>query len=658
MRKQEKKPTGTPEQILVCLSPSPSNARIIRTAARMAEAFGSELTALFVETPDYTSLPVEDRRRLAENEALAKQFGAKVEVVFGDNVAHQIAEFARVSGATRIVLGRSATKRRLPWSKPTLMEQLLSNAPDVDIHIIPDQQARAVAFRGSVPGSAREIALNVCKSLAFLAVTTLISNLFYRLHFANVNLILVYILGVLLTSVVTSSRLYSLIAAIASVLLYNFLFVEPRFSMAAYEAGYPVTFVVMFLTAFISSTLAIRYKVQAGQASKTAHRTRVLYDADQMLVKAESRAEIFRTAGEHIQKLLDRDTVVYENRDGEPALICLFPAGSGLTLAPDGDCSGARWALEHNDAAGATTEVQPELQFLYLPIHMADRIYGVLGVEAKHAPLEPSERSILLSLLGEVALALENEKNAREKEAAAVQAQSEELRANLLRSISHDLRTPLTTISGNAYSLVQGGESYDTLTRSQIYRDIYQDAQWLYNLVENLLYATRIEDGRMNLRTGPELVSELFEETEAHLRRNAGQHLLSFDCPEELLMVRADARLVIQILVNLTDNAFRYTPADAAVCVSAKKAGEFAEIRVADNGPGIPDAEKAKVFEKFYSGKNCIADNRRSLGLGLYLCKVIVEAHGGTICLTDNTPHGAVFSFTLPLEEVPGYESI
>lgn len=239
-----------------------------------------------------------------------------------------------------------------------------------------------------------------------------------------------------------------------------------------------------------------------------------------------------------------------------------------------------------------------------------------------------------------------------------MQAQSEELRANLLRSISHDLRTPLTTISGNAYSLVQGGESYDTLTRSQIYRDIYQDAQWLYNLVENLLYATRIEDGRMNLRTGPELVSELFEETESHLRRNAGQHLLSFDCPEELLMVRADARLVIQILVNLTDNAFRYTPADAAVCVSAKKAGEFAEIRVADNGPGIPDAEKAKVFEKFYSGKNCIADNRRSLGLGLYLCKVIVEAHGGTICLTDNTPHGAVFSFTLPLEEVPGYESI
>ena len=179
---------------------------------------------------------------------------------------------------------------------------------------------------------------------------------------------------------------------------------------------------------------------------------------------------------------------------------------------------------------------------------------------------------------------------------------------------------------------------------------------WLISLVENLLYATRIEEGRMSLRTSTELLSDIIEEAMRHISRKAAKHPLSVSCEDDLLLVRADAKLAVQVIVNIVDNALKYTPEDASVTVTARKNGEMAEVQIADTGMGISDEEKAKIFDKFYCGTNKIADNRRSLGLGLYLCKAIVEAHNGTICVMDNQPRGTVFSFTLPLEEVPYYE--
>jgi two-component system sensor histidine kinase KdpD len=251
-------------------------------------------------------------------------------------------------------------------------------------------------------------------------------------------------------------------------------------------------------------------------------------------------------------------------------------------------------------------------------------------------------------------LAIEKEKNAKEKEAAAALARSEQLRANLLRTISHDLRTPLTSISGNASNLLANGDRFDDATKRQIYTDIYEDSMWLISLVENLLSATRIEEGRMTLRTETELLSDIVEEAVRHAR--CERHTLHVEQPEDLLLVRADARLIVQVIVNLIDNAVKYTPPGSSIAMVTRKKGDMAEIEVADNGPGLSDEEKQKVFDKFYSGANKIADNRRSLGLGLYLCKAIIEAHGGTICVQDNHPQGAVFRFTLPLQEMPLHE--
>ena len=251
---------------------------------------------------------------------------------------------------------------------------------------------------------------------------------------------------------------------------------------------------------------------------------------------------------------------------------------------------------------------------------------------------------------------MENNRNAREKEAAAILAESEQLRANLLRTISHDLRTPLTTISGNASNLLNNAEYFDQETKQQIYADIYNDSMWLTDLVENLLYATRIEDGCMMLQTSTELLSEMIEEAMQHIGRKAAARPIRVVQENEILLVKADPKLIVQVITNIVDNALKYTPADTAITLTAKKTDDMAEIRIADTGRGLSDEEKRKVFDKFYCGKNKIADNRRSLGLGLYLCKAIVEAHGGTIRVEDNQPQGAVFSFTLPLEEVVYHE--
>lgn len=658
-QKQEKNGFHTDEHILACLSSAPSNAKIIRTAARMARAFHSQFTALFVETPDFAVTSAEDKRRLRDNRKLAEQLGANIETVYGEDVPYQIAEFARLSGITKIVLGRSAATRKHLWGKPALTEQLLSYVPEIDIHIIPDRNTdRAYRPKKAREHKTKRIVRNTLKSIAILGATTLLSLGFYHLGFTNANIIMVYILGVLLTSIATSHQIYSLISSVASVVVFNYLFTVPRFSLTAYETGYPVTFVVMFLTAYITGTFAIRYKEQAGQSAKIAHRTKILFDTDQLLSRASGKSEIIEATAKQITKLLERNIVIFENEDGVLSDPQLFRSETSQHQQYDlsQELATANWVLKNNHAAGATTDTLSDARYLYLALRVNERVYGVVGIEAENNPLDASEHSILLSILGECALALENEKNAREKEAAAVLAESEQLRANLLRTISHDLRTPLTSISGNASNLMGNSSCFDEETKQKIYSDIYEDSMWLIDLVENLLYSTRIEEGRMTLNTSTELLSEIMEDAVQHVRLKVGKHQLVTDFEDDLLLVKADARLVVQVVVNLIDNAIKYTDPDSEIKVTAKKNGTMAEVRIADTGKGISDEEKKKVFEKFYCGANKIADNRRSLGLGLYLCKVIIEAHGGSISVTDNQPHGAVFSFTLPLEEAPCYE--
>lgn len=283
-------------------------------------------------------------------------------------------------------------------------------------------------------------------------------------------------------------------------------------------------------------------------------------------------------------------------------------------------------------------------------------MFGVLGIVMGEWPLDSFEKSIVLSILGECALAMQNEKVTRERAAAALMAKNEQLRANLLRSISHDLRTPLTSISGNAGILISNADSMGKEKQQQLYEDIYEDSLWLINLVENLLSVTRIEDGTMKLQLNAELLEEIVQEAVHHVEKRCKKHKLRVQLSENLILVKADARLIVQVLVNLVDNAVKYTPKGSEILIETRQEGTNAVVSVSDNGSGISDEVKEYIFEMFYTGNSHAADSRRSLGLGLALCKSILHAHGGDIFVEDCQPHGARFTFTLPAKEVQLHE--
>ena len=644
------------EHILVCLSASPSNAKIVKTAATMASAFGGSFTALYVQTPDSDKLDEENKNRLQDHIRLAEQLGADIATAYGEDVSFQIAEYARISGVTKIVIGRSNIKRRHFWNRPTLTDKLTEIAPNLDIHIIPDniinskyRPSSHSLFRSLIPYP-KDILITVL----ILAIATILGLSFYSFGFTDSNIITVYILGVLLTSLFTKGYTCGIIGSLVSVMLFNFFFTEPRLTFHAYDSGYPVTFAIMLVASVITGTLASKLKSHAKLSAQAAFRTKVLLDTNQLLQKAQNDEDIINITATQIMKLLNRSVVMYSVRDGKLTKGSLYSAQSDNLedLFTTTERNAAEWVYLNKHRAGASTNVYSKAKCVYFSIRINNNIYGVIGIRIKGKPLDAFENSILLSILGECALAMDNRRNAKEKEQTAVLAKNEQLRANLLRAISHDLRTPLTSISGNAGNLLSNKDKLDEDTKMQIYTDIFDDSEWLISLVENLLSVTRIEEGRMNFNKSIELVDEITEEALRHIGRKSTEHKISVIHKDELLLANADAKLIVQVLINLIDNAIKYTPVGSEIKVITEKKNGYASISVIDNGNGIPGNIKPHVFEMFYTGNNRIADSRRSLGLGLALCKSIIGAHGGELTLTDNQPQGCIFTFTLPLGEV------
>ncbi len=659
-RIQSRSDYHTDEHILVCLSSSPSNAKIIRTAARMARAFRGSFTALFVETPSIAEMKEEDKKRLRENMRLAEQLGAVIETSYGEDVPFQIAEFARLSGISKIVIGRSTVAKKGIFSKPTLTERLISNAPNLDIHVIPD-----ASVENSYQQQKRKIAVaampvrDIVKSILVLLAATLIGYVFHTLGFTESNIVTVYIFAVLVVSVITTSRLCGLTASIVSVLVFNFFFTVPRFTFRFYDPDYPVTFTIMFFVALLTGSLATRLKDNAKQSARAAYRTKILLETNQMLQKAKDEQAVVDTTAGQIIKLLKQDLVVYLS-DGKtlasPSIFRAEENGQQQELTTENEKAVAIWVFRNNKRAGATTDTLSNAKCLYYAIRGNQQVYGVIGIAMQEVPLDSFENSVLLSILGECALALENIKNAKEKEEAAILAKNEQLRANLLRAISHDLRTPLTSISGNAGNLLANYQKMDDSNRVQTFTDIYDDSIWLINLVENLLAITRIEGGQVNLTQSVELMDEVIAEALRHINRKSREHSIRISYAQEMILARIDAKLIVQVMINLIDNAIKYTPAGSVIEIYTRQEGKWVIVSVSDNGPGIPNEQKLRIFDMFYSGANKIADSRRSIGLGLSLCKSIVTAHGGRIWVADHQPQGTEFTFTLPAGEVELYE--
>ena len=444
--------------------------------------------------------------------------------------------------------------------------------------------------------------------------------------------------------------------SLLSVLLFNWFFIDPRFSFHTYETEYAVTFAIMLASSLITGTLANRMKQNARQSAREAFRTKVLLDTNQLLQKAANQTEVIRTTARQIITLSDRDVVIFPRGEGgglEDGTEFFASWSSEKADAADADEKEiAEWVFAHQRSAGFRMDRYGEAKAQYHPICLNGYGCGVIAIRLSDVPLEPYENSIVTSILGECALALENQRNAEEKERASVMVRNEQLRSNLLRSISHDIRTPLTSISGNASNLLSHYHQLDDQTREQIFSDIYDDSEWLIDLVENLLSISRIENGQMELHLSSEVMSDVIEESLRHVDRNAAEHFITVRNTDEILLVDMDAKLIMQVLINLINNAVKNTPPGSEICIESRQAGAEAVVTVRDNGPGIADDVKPHIFEMFYTGRNKVADGRRGLGLGLALCKSIVESHHGRITLTDNDPSGCCFTVSLPMKEV------
>ncbi len=648
----EKNNINSEEHILVCLSAAPSNKKIIDTATKMAEGLQARFTALYVQTG--TKAEAMDKERLEEHIRYAEKLGAEIVMTHGENIPVQIAEYARLSNVTKIVIGQSNARRNHFLSRMTLTEKLIELVPDIDIHIIPDAvktktyQKRPFAWYMEKP-SVRDYFLT-----AFIfAVCTLIGLLFQKLNFTDTNIVTIYILGVLLTSIVTDGYLCSVAGSFLSVFLFCFFLTEPRMSFQTYAVGYPVTFLIMLISSVLTGALAAKLKTHAKLSAQLAFRTQILFDTDRLLQKAKGEREILDVTCTQLLRLLNRNITAYVVENNALSEGKLFSGAGEDTedFLTKEEQQIARWTYENRQRAGASTHHFPQAKCLYLAIRSGNNVYGVIGIPLQKETLDSFEYSILLSVINECALAMENAQNAMEKEKNAVIAKNEQLRADLLRAISHDLRTPLCSISGNADMLLSNSERLDEATKHQIYTDIYDDAEWLIGVVENLLSITRLNDGRLKFKFSDQLLDEVIAESLRHISRKHDDYRIVSDC-EELVLARMDVRLIIQVLVNLIDNAIKYTPPGTVICIQGTKTDGKAQISVKDNGPGIPEEMKPHIFQMFYTGKTTVADSHRSLGLGLALCHSIIEAHDGTLILTDHDPHGCNFTFTLPLSEV------
>ena len=494
-------------------------------------------------------------------------------------------------------------------------------------------------------------------SIGILTACSLIGFLFYSLRLSEANIISIYIIGILLISSITSSWAYGMVSSVGGVLLFNFLYADPIFNFRVYDLQYSITTVVMLVASLITNYVMTLFRSQLDREILEIHRLDILLETSQQLQQAQNMDDIFSVALTQLHQMLERSILIFPVTDGKLLQPMIKIAESDAGLFSD-DFALDTKALEQFLAAESDKKtiqfrIDGERKAVCLKVMSGKTIFAVTCIVVTSGKrIAGYEHNLVLAMQDEIALSLEKHNLYLFNEHIAREAEAERLRTNLLRTISHDLRTPLTSISGNADILLSNGDQIEPGLRRQLYQNIYSDSEWLINLVENLLFVTRIDNGVMSINTEYEVLQEIVQESVSCLAKRAKEHTVRLEMPDELLMVKIDARLLMQVIINLVDNALNYTPAGSEIKIRVFRRDSHAVVEVADTGCGISDEDKQKVFELFYTSNKKTSDSRRGIGLGLPLCQSIVRAHGGTIHITDNVPTGVVVSFSLHLEEV------
>lgn len=642
----------TGEHIMMCLSSSPTNGKVVRTAVKMAEAFHGKITALFVETSDFTEMSDENKKRLDENLKLAEQLGAKIVTVYGDDVASQMAEYALASGVSKIVLGRPITKKIFGLSSQNYVDRLTSYAPNLEIYVIPSNILRKYKKPASYYIKPPVFSTSdTFKSIACLGAATLIGYLFQVIGFSESNIITIYILASLFIAVITEGKIYSIVSSLLAVLMFNFFFTEPRYTLHAYNPDYPVTFLVMFLAALITGTYAKRVKEQAKNSSLKAYRTEVLLETSQKLAQTNDKNDILMVSINQINKLLDKKVILYpavNNNLGKAVVSDIVDTEVEQCLTDD-EYGVAQWVFKNNKHAGATTNTLSGSKCLYMAVRSGDKVFAVIGIAVSNEEkIGAFENSLLIAMLSECAFAMEKQDILETNNKIMLQSSHEQLRSSLLRAVSHDLRTPLTGIAGGSDFILESFDSLDKETIKSILTDISRDALWLAGIVENLLNITRISEGGLKVTKKNEVIDEVISEAISKVIKRGGGRNIEVKKDDEVIFAPMDAQLILQVIINLLDNSFKHTKNDAKIQLEYNRSETELILKVVDNGGGIPEEFMDKIFEPFFT-RTQGNDKQRGAGLGLSICKSIMEAHGGSLTAENNNIGGATFVMTLPM---------
>jgi len=646
----------TANALLTCVGPDRGAERVVRAAARLASQLNADWHAIYVETPSLQRRPASQRERILATLNLAKELGAATAVIANPHVAESVIAYARKHNLSKVVIGRDATHRLLPWQRSN-GQRLAMLAPDIDLVEIgrserdadtPANHGAAAAGVAIAEGSEQRSTKRrryLWATLACCGVTLLAAPI--ALRFDRANIVAMY----LLTVVVVAWRFGrgpAALAAVLSVVAFDFFFVPPRFSFAVSDVQYLLTFAVMLAVGLIVGQLTAGLRFQARVASHREERAASLYEIARDLSGAVQIEQVVKISDESIERTFRASAaLLLPDEQGK-----LTAAKIGVVSPLRVDLGIAQWAFDKGRPAGFGTDTLPGSEVLYIPLRAPALARGVLAVRANNRRMLriPEQRQLLDTFAALIAIALERVHYVGVAQDALVRMESERLRNSLLAALSHDLRTPLTVLVGLAESLALA-QPPPPAVQIEIAEAMKDEAHRMSALVGNLLDMARIESGevKLNLEWQPleEVVGSALRATRIMLKN----HRVETSLPRDLPLVRFDALLIERVLVNLFENASKYTPVGSRVSLSAEVTGDRLSVTVADDGPGLQPGREEAVFQKFTRGNAESATP--GVGLGLAICRAIVESHGGLILGGNRHGGGAAFTFTLPLGNPP-----
>ena len=635
-------PWPASERLLVCISPGALGERLIRTARRLADELTAEWFAIYVETPEDARLSQEQRDQVAASLRLAEELGARTVSRPGQTVPEAVLEYAHRHNITKIIAGKPVRSRWIEVLRGSVVDHLIRMSGTIDVYVISSEaepQIRRIPEGWRPHRPLGRYLLGLLLVLAATGLSALIDP-----YISPTNLVVIYLLAVVVAAVYLG-RGPAIVTSILGVAAFDYFFVPPHLTLAVSNTEYLLTFLGLLAVGIVISQLTATVRGQAEAVQRREAETVELYELGRDLTVAPDLEAVSQAAIAHVGQTFGRQVAIFLP---EAKRAKVYAASPGLAIT-DNDLAVADWTLEHGQMAGRGTETLPEASMRYQPLKTTRGVVGVLGVK----PVETSRRltrdqlRTLDAFANQIGLAIERASLAEQARQAELLEVTDKLQTALLNSISHDLRTPLVSITGALSSLADEQIILDASARRSLIETASEEADRLNRLVGNLLDMTRLESGAMRIKKEACDIQDLVGAALEDLSGRLGDRPIQIDIPEELPLIRLDFVLIERVLVNVIDNALKYSPPDAFIEIKAHTAGAFLEIDVADHGSGIPPEDLSRIFDKFYRVQR--PDNVSGTGLGLSISKGIIQAHGGFISAENRPDGGTMITISIPL---------